>query len=438
MKRRSFRFLLSVMACSIAVVAIGNLGIAYYSFAVSKSNDDDSLSSSNSIQSFRRLPPPNVENKTRDNTVTWITDTQRVSASYDPPSHIKTICATWNVDTDEWWVHHYSWKLVRETPIGYCFQQWTGEERLNTLSKLYNNQFMGNCNSTLSKQMWSTGWGADFKNVVDGLRYGIEHNVPMVMKYRRPWHYAKNVEECKNARRSGTLDCYFLPHSTCPPAKNVNRSMLDKSLQFFNDNPLFHRYLWKSNNRFLYEWLTRPQTWLRKHVMDFIQPYLSQLPFRDCTVIHVRRGDVVLHDGQYRRYFPLQDYMQAARHDITKTILLLTDDANAILEAKTLYPNHTWVTMDRKRYQGPQGGWEGHFPSGHPLTETIVLLGTFKLVQQCSVLVHTYSNLAELFWGYMISHHGRPNVTKIQVDFMMEKYDPTYVETVNVSRADWT
>ena len=139
--------------------------------------------------------------------------------------------------------------------------------------------------------------------------------------------------------------------------------------------------------------------------------------------MHVRRGDVVLHVGQVRRYFAIEEYMKAAMkqqlentNNNSMTILLLTDDANAVIEAKTLYPNHTWITIDRKRYKGSQGGWEGHFPSQDPLQETIILLGTFKLVEMCNILIHTESNLAQLFYGTMITKYGKNGVTRVQVD----------------------
>jgi hypothetical protein len=47
--------------------------------------------------------------------------------------------------------------------------------------------------------------------------------------------------------------------------------------------------------------------------------------------------------------------MTAAKDVVTQTILLLTDDANAIAEANAVYPNHTWVTIQRLRFQAAQG-----------------------------------------------------------------------------------
>ena len=386
-----------------------------------------------------------------------------VPISFTVPTNTTTrrICATWNISIDEWWIKNWQWKIVQETPNGYCLERWQAHSnRMKMYRKLYKNQWtLGNCSESFSKVMWSTGWGADFHNVMDGLGYGITHNIPFVINYRKePWHYSKDVK-ADSCSRAGSLECYFLKYTKCPfkntttgyQAKIADKlsNMLKPDGQFMKDNQYFLYDLSKANNRYIYEWVTRPKTWLRNKVMESIQPYLTKLqsPNGNCSVIHVRRGDVVLHHNISRRYYSISEYIAAVaateKHNnltTNKTILLLTDDANAMIEAKTLYPNYNWVTIDRKRYQGPEGGWEGHFPSSDPLTETIVLLGTFKLVQQCTTLVHTHSNLALLFWGYMLSSRPKKDLTRIQIDREIdssEKFDAKNSATVNISRSDW-
>ena len=56
-----------------------------------------------------------------------------------------------------------------------------------------------------------------------------------------------------------------------------------------------------------------------------------------CTVIHVRRGDIVLHEETSRRYRAIAEYVETKEVEIHDNILLLTDDANAIGEAKKLF-----------------------------------------------------------------------------------------------------
>jgi len=75
-------------------------------------------------------------------------------------------------------------------------------------------------------------------------------------------------------------------------------------------------------------------------------------------LIQPRRGDVVLHGGSLkRRYHPIAEYMEAS-DTIRKSVYLLTDDKNAINEAKVEFPNTNWMFLDRPRYRAAEGGWE--------------------------------------------------------------------------------
>lgn len=75
-------------------------------------------------------------------------------------------------------------------------------------------------------------------------------------------------------------------------------------------------------------------------------------------MIHVRRGDVVLHGKFSRAYHKISEYLQTARHLMSPNILLLTDDANAVTEAlahrklpRADFPL-TWYYIDRPRHHG--------------------------------------------------------------------------------------
>jgi hypothetical protein len=90
------------------------------------------------------------------------------------------------------------------------------------------------------------------------------------------------------------------------------------------------------------------------------------------------------------------------KHAWTQTIVLLTDDANAIDET-ALYPNYTWIYFNRTRYHGSEGGWEEHLPSRDPAQEMVVLLSSFRLVKLCGELVHTASNFGQYLYYEMRS-----------------------------------
>jgi hypothetical protein len=351
------------------------------------------------------------------------TSTAVVSLDRSFSTNEDTFCCSWDIDIDDWWTHHVTWKLGKETRKGYCLKRISPKsKRAEIYQDLYQNQFPSSCNGTLTKRMWSTGWGADFINIIDGLEYGLQNHQPLAMAYPEPWHYAK-TPNCA----SPTLDCYFLPLGNC----SANPSK-------YYAEPFFIGPVLLRNRRFWYDFLTRPKTWMRRRVVDFVQDYLPKLPKNNCTVMHVRRGDVVLHRKDARRYFSISEYMTAAKDVVTQTILLLTDDANALAEANALYPNHTWVTIQRTRFQAAQGGWENHFPSGDPLYEATVLLSLFRLAQECEVLVHTDSNMADILWGVFRDTHGMNKAKRIYLKPAGKTFDQNNTETVVISKSNWT
>jgi len=94
------------------------------------------------------------------------------------------------------------------------------------------------------------------------------------------------------------------------------------------------------------------------------------------------------------------------------TILLLTDDQNAIEEALTQYPKYHWVYMNRSRHRGAEGGFENHIPSDDPKQEVVVLLSTLQLVQHCDTLVHGKSGFSDLLSDEMDQSALRINIDK--------------------------
>lgn len=109
----------------------------------------------------------------------------------------------------------------------------------------------------------------------------------------------------------------------------------------------------------------------------------------------------------------MQEYMSEEKN-VTKNVLLLTDDHNAIGEALYLFPNHSWVYLNRTRYRGAEGGWENHIPSDNPKQEVIALLTEFRLARKCDKLIHSKSNLADYLYSEMKSAHT--TVKKINLD----------------------
>ena len=108
------------------------------------------------------------------------------------------------------------------------------------------------------------------------------------------------------------------------------------------------------NGRWLLEYATRPQTWLRRKVYEFSKTIQIDTP---CAVMHVHRSDIVLHGEFSRKYRQIQEYIDALPDDSTKNILLLTDDQNAVDEARTLHTDYNWMIIDKPRRRGAGVGW---------------------------------------------------------------------------------
>lgn len=156
----------------------------------------------------------------------------------------------------------------------------------------------------------------------------------------------------------------------------------------------------------------------RRAVYDFKQQFKSQYdPETDCSVIHVRRSDVILHDEFARKYFPVTDYVHLIpayrRKDPKQTVFLLTDDQNAIDEAHEFHPELRWKYINRTRFRGSEGGWEHQTPSNNPAKEVITLLSTFDLVKECSLLVHGSSKFSEMLWHIMSAANDKAKQRRV-------------------------
>lgn len=337
-------------------------------------------------------------------------DTTLLPNTYDPPPSTVSFCVPWSVDTDEWWTHHPAWEVGHEDNDTHtCYKRRTPSEA-RTMTNLYNVQFFGNDRAKANctyRRMWSDGFGSDLRNVLDGLLESHREGRPFSYD-ATPWHYAALQDGSNPVCATKTMACYFLPLGLCP---------LDRQLPKRSD--LFHRPPPFGKHRTTVEYVLRPRQWLRRRVQSYGRQVRHQLLDQaaalrrnrtvpsSCTVVHVRRGDVILGGSHTSRrsYKPLSDYV---RHipATDATVLLLTDDANAIDET-LLFPHITWIYFNRTRYRGSEGGWEEHLPSRNPATEMVALFSALDLVQQCNTLIHTASNFAQLLYYRMTTSNRR-------------------------------
>ena len=196
-------------------------------------------------------------------------------------------------------------------------------------------------------------------------------------------------------------NCYFIEISNCKHLCEVCGRKLQKWQQR-RDLPDLKMPTFKEST-WLRQYITRPQLWLRKEIYDFER---NQTIVQPCTTIHVRRGDVVLHKHKSRKYRAIAEYLNVTapvdpEFHYENNIFVLSDDGNAIGEAKALFPQFNWMYLDRPRFKASEGGWERHLPSSNPIFEVVVLLSTFRLVQRCNSLVRTNSGMGSLLEFYM-------------------------------------
>jgi hypothetical protein len=216
--------------------------------------------------------------------------------------------------------------------------------------------------------------------------------------------------------------CYFLNISRCEPNPEgyVHRGLLMPKVRLFT-NP----------GSWYLEYATRQQTWLRRMVYRFATNKNRINITTPCTVIHVRRADVVLHRKRSRRYHEIDEYIQALDKS-TKNLFLLTDDHNAIGEAKTKFPDYNWMYIDRPRHRGAEGGFENQLPSNNPKFEVVVLLVIFRLVRKYSSLIHTKSG----FSGLLRREMGQKTGKRVNIDLGKGKiHDMEHAKTANVSQS---
>lgn len=324
------------------------------------------------------------------------------------------LCVPWTTNMDDWWTHHPDWFISKDNSTHQCFSPMTLPEKAEFFRQLYDIQYNGDCSNLVTKRTINSGYGADLKNVMDGLQYAMETKRPMQIYTPRYWKYA-HVPPDNSACPRKDMFCYFLNISKCEPnTTSFERKPLSQSIPFYT-----------IPGAWFYEYATRQQTWLRREVYEFSSKINITSP---CTVCHVRRADIVLHDKESRRYHEIDEYVNAMSKN-TKNIFLVTDDDNAIGEALTKFPTKKWIYVERPRHKGAEGGFENQTPSKDPKFEVIVLLSIFRLVKKCSTLIHTKSGFAALLRREMGARAHRVNI-----ESGPRVFHPENALTVNISK----
>ncbi|CAB9502604.1 expressed unknown protein [Seminavis robusta] len=319
----------------------------------------------------------------------------------------ESCCAPWDTlqeeAIDHWWTHHPDWEEVslnNNSTVSssgvdqqVCFARMRDPERAAFFRALYALQFPhpdghdNLCGQDLQVHQINAGYGASVSQVARGLWAAHNQRRPFQMTKHwdgARWLFSTNLTDRWNYCPSMDMNCYFLPLSSCSPV--VGRDdVYSKSAT--NTASEKQRYQWTR------QYVTRPRHRLRKQLRQVLKEHLHGLsPLslqNNCTVIHVRRGDVGYPRHPFRRYAAVQEYLDIGNVTEGSTVVLLTDDETTIHEVQKYHDkNYQWVYLDRPRNNGIQGGMDGHIPSGDEGYEILMIMAEVKLASQCHTLVH--------------------------------------------------
>jgi hypothetical protein len=214
-------------------------------------------------------------------------------------------CVEWDQDTldiDEWWTHHPEFVIELQNTTHQCFHKEFSTEKSLFFTQVYKNQFPTECDTVVTLNLKNSGWGADFNALSRGMLAALSQNKPVVFipdpkerNKRQVWQYAAKKDGSAATCPSKDIHCYFLPTSKCKP----NQTRADQvSTRKLSKVDVRHTKTWP----WVYQYLTRGQQWIRRAVVDFVEsqrPTFS--PDEACTVIHVRRGDIILQKKNAQR-----------------------------------------------------------------------------------------------------------------------------------------
>lgn len=127
-------------------------------------------------------PPTPVSHSIADNKVADNQVTNHSNPNDGIPHHTdipsdhdnKPFCLQWGTKDaynrtlqpfDNWWVHHPTWVISKETDDMFCVEPGKDTALMQTFKRFYHTQFETGCDKIHWRVMWSSGWGADMMNV---------------------------------------------------------------------------------------------------------------------------------------------------------------------------------------------------------------------------------------------------------------------------------
>jgi hypothetical protein len=314
-------------------------------------------------------------------------------------------CASWDgANTDDWWTQHPEWELGPENATHTCFRRIEDPGRVAFLRELHDLQWRSDCSRALQREQISSGYAAALTATARSFYDAHKRGRPFQRTRHREgarWNFGPGGSDAGHWAHCPTRDmeCYFLPISRCPAEIGRDDAARGARPSAAADA---ERFLWLRRYAF------RPRHGTRRHLREFM--HRNGLPTdgmgAPCAAVHVRRTDVAF--GRGRRYAAVHEYLEAGKISKGETVVLLTDDASTIDEVERFHKNdYNWIVLDRPRFRGSEGGFEGFIPSRDPTLEVLSIMAEIKLAGQCNKLVHGKSGFVALITEEMAAR-GHP------------------------------
>lgn len=324
-------------------------------------------------------------------------------------------CATWDVSSDDWWLHRPEYDISLENETHYCFSPIDNLDRASFLRQLHDFQWNNvNCTDIEKSTEINSGFGASTTFLKEGFWHAWKQSrkpFQIIHNYRR-WLYSTNNHSSWAYCDTEDTRCYYLPINPCNrtfyyEGKEHHKLRLGKfapELDKLHYHWMSH-YLFRRNHKFRHQLY---QFRVNHHLEPIAAP---------CLMMHVRRGDAGFPREPFRRYAPVQEYLNAVPNlKPNDTILLLTDDQSTIDEVQRYHiNNYDWYYLDRPRVHNVEGGFDGHIPSGDEAYEMLVLDTELNIASRCDRFVNGKSGFVK---GLLQS-----------MDWEGKKYEHFYVDT---------
>jgi hypothetical protein len=215
------------------------------------------------------------------------------------------VCSLWETDMDDWWQVHPDWEPHAENLTHTCFRPIPHEAPAAMLRRIYHNQFLGNCEKVMTRNIVPHGYGSSIGWLGVGFWTALQQHRPFQANKHWEgfrWIYAPpyNLNEVpQGLNRSWAAcprqdhTCYFLPISNCTVDDVRSTDVYNGRITKKMNSVTREEYAW------LLSYLTRPHQKVRQRMVQLMRDEAPHLPpGNSCTWIHVRRGDALTENNQ--------------------------------------------------------------------------------------------------------------------------------------------